>query len=153
MPNFKVGVEDDGETYSVHFAALFSARKDATPLILMHGWPGSFLEFLPLLHRLQAAHASDPASLPYHIVVPSVPGFGFTAIGTGKNMQLSDASRILHKLMLKLGFGAPGYIAQGGDVGSGLASYMVKAFDECIGKLFSSLICSILTAIPGRCGA
>lgn len=40
MPNFKVPVEDDGETYDVHFAALFSQKKDATPLLLSHGWPG-----------------------------------------------------------------------------------------------------------------
>lgn len=135
MPNFRAVVDDEGNTYSVHFAALFSACEDATPLILMHGWPGSFLEFLPLLQGLQAAHAADPASLPYHIVVPSLPGFGFSAIGIGKDMQAGDAARIMHKLMLKLGFGGPGYIAQGGDIGSGLASYMVKAFDECIGML------------------
>ncbi|KAG8158384.1 hypothetical protein KVR01_011506 [Diaporthe batatas] len=133
VPNFKLAVEDDGEEYNVHFAALFSAREDATPLILMHGWPGSFLEFMPLLLKLQAAHASDPASLPYHIVVPSLPGYGFTAVGTSKNMQTPDAARILHKLMLKLGFGAPGYIAQGGDFGSALAIHMFKGFDECIG--------------------
>lgn len=144
MPNFKVPIEDDGEKYRVHFAALFSARRNATQLILMHGWPGSFLEFLPLLHMLQAAHVSDPASLPYHIVVPSLPGYGFTAVGTSKNLQTPDAARILHKLMLKLGFGASGYIAQGGDVGSGLASHMVREFDECIGRFGTDL--ALLTA-------
>lgn len=42
MPNFKVLIEDEGETYDVHFAGLFSQKKDATPLLLSHGWPGEF---------------------------------------------------------------------------------------------------------------
>jgi microsomal epoxide hydrolase len=46
VPNFKVPVEDDGETYDVHFAALFSQKKDATPLLLSHGWPGKSMEKL-----------------------------------------------------------------------------------------------------------
>jgi microsomal epoxide hydrolase len=143
VPNFKVPVQDDdGETYSVHFAALFSARKDATPLILLHGWPGSFLEFLPLLQKLMTT-ATTPEQLPYHIVVPSLPGYGLTTSvttgspGTPRDLRVADVARIMHKLMLKLGFGAGGYVAQGGDVGSAVTTNMVKTFDECIGKFFS----------------
>ena len=44
MPNFKVPIEDDGETYDVHFAGLFSQKKDATPVLLSHGWPGKLLD-------------------------------------------------------------------------------------------------------------
>lgn len=53
--------------------------------------------------------------------------------------------------MFKLGFGASGYIAQGGDVGSGVASHMVKAFDECIGRFRIDL--ALLTALPGELGS
>jgi len=42
FPNFKVNIEDDGEVLQVHFAALFSKKKDAIPLLFMHGWPGRF---------------------------------------------------------------------------------------------------------------
>lgn len=130
IPNFKVPVEDDGETYDVHFAGLFSQKKDATPLLLSHGWPGSFLEFLPILTKVQKQYAADPASLPYHLIVPSVPGYGFTKISTKKNMTVFDASRILNKLMVKLGFKQ--YIAQGGDVGSMITKTVVEEYDECI---------------------
>ncbi|POS79796.1 hypothetical protein DHEL01_v201801 [Diaporthe helianthi] len=130
VPNFKLPVEDEGETYHVHFAALFSQKKDATPLLLSHGWPGSFLEFMPILKKVQKQYASDPASLPYHLIVPSVPGYGFTKISTNKDMTLLMCSRILNKLMVKLGFNQ--YIAQGGDVGSMITKTVVEEFDECI---------------------
>lgn len=41
-PNYKVDIEDEGETFNVHFVALFSKKQDAVPLLMMHGWPGSF---------------------------------------------------------------------------------------------------------------
>lgn len=46
FPNYKVEIEDEGFKFDIHFAALFSKKKDAVPLLLLHGWPGSFLEFL-----------------------------------------------------------------------------------------------------------
>ena len=46
LPNYKVEIEDSGFKFEVHFAALLSKRKDAVPLLFLHGWPGSFLEFL-----------------------------------------------------------------------------------------------------------
>lgn len=117
-----------GEDYSVHFAALFSPNKDAVPIILMHGWPGSFLEFLPILTKVQEAYTADPASLPYHLIVPSLPGYIFTEVGPAQDIDTDKAADILHQLMITLGFGpgshgglGGGYIAQGGDVGSGLA--------------------------------
>lgn len=98
---------------------------------------GSFLEFLPILTKVQKQYASDPASLPYHLIVPSVPGYGFTKISTKKNMTVFDASRILNKLMVKLGFKQ--YIAQGGDVGSMITKTVVEEYDECIGELRMAL--------------
>lgn len=117
-----------GEEYNVHFAALFSPNQDAVPILLMHGWPGSFLEFLPILTKVQETHAADPASLPYHLIVPSLPGYIFTELGPSQDIDTDKAADILHQLMLTLGFGpgssgglGGGYIAQGGDVGAGLA--------------------------------
>ncbi|KAK2599516.1 hypothetical protein N8I77_011267 [Diaporthe amygdali] len=130
VPNFKVPVEDEGETYEVHFAGLFSQKKDATPIMLSHGWPGSFLEFLPILGKVQKQYAADPASLPYHLIVPSVPGYGFTKISVNKDMTMVDVSRILNKFMIKLGFNK--YVAQGGDVGSMITKTVVEEYDECI---------------------
>lgn len=103
---------------------------------------GSFLEFLPILTNVQKQYASDPASLPYHLIVPSVPGYGFTKISVNKNMTVFDASRILNKLMVKLGFTQ--YIAQGGDVGSMITKTVVEEYHECIGESSMALRSSFM---------
>jgi microsomal epoxide hydrolase len=98
---------------------------------MLHGWPGSFLEFLPILRRLKSAYAT-PAELPYHIIVPSLPGYAFSSPPPlDRDFRLEDCARILDKLMTQLGFGLDadegnqqtrgGYVVQGGDVGSKVA--------------------------------
>lgn len=123
MPHFKTTVTSGGEDYDVHFAALFSARPDAVPIVLLHGWPGSFLEFLPILAKVQATYP-DSASLPYHLIVPSLPGYLFSELRPTQDVDTAKVADVVHALMVDtLGFGPAvgGYIAQGGDVGSGLA--------------------------------
>ncbi|KAJ3946793.1 uncharacterized protein N0V96_003168 [Colletotrichum fioriniae] len=130
VPNFKAKVEDaDLGTVDVHFAALFSNKKDATPVIFMHGWPGSFLEFFPMIDLLVSKYTPD--TLPYHVIVPSLPGYGLSAgsIPLEKETQQEAVARTLHQLMLDLGFDS-GYAAQGGDVGSFMARIM-SGYKEC----------------------
>lgn len=98
---------------------------------------GSFLEFLPILNKVQKQYASDPASLPYHLIVPSVPGYGFTKISANKDMTMVRVCRILNKMMVNLGFNQ--YIAQGGDVGSMITKTVVEEYDECIGEFSPEL--------------
>ncbi|KAK2007892.1 epoxide hydrolase [Colletotrichum eremochloae] len=130
FPNFKakVNTEDLG-TLDIHFTALFSKRKDAVPVVFMHGWPGSFLEFFPILDLLVKKYT--PESLPYHVIVPSLPGYGLSAdsIPLAKETPIEAVADSLHQLMLDLGFGA-GYVAQGGDVGSFMARCM-SMHKEC----------------------
>lgn len=130
FPNFKVTIRDGaGEPLSIHFAALFSKKKDAVPVIFMHGWPGSFLEFLPMLEILRTNHTTD--TLPFHAVVPSLPGYGLSSGPPAvRDFSASDAARVLNQLMVDLGFGG-GYVAQGGDVGYFLARTMSAVHDEC----------------------
>ena len=73
FPNFKMLVGCKTDTYDIHFAALFSTNPAAVPVMILHGWLGSFLEFLPILRIL--ADKYTPATLPYHTVVPSLPGY------------------------------------------------------------------------------
>lgn len=131
FPNFKTKVHAPSEdtTSEIHFVALFSNRTNATPVIFMHGWPGCFLEFMPMLDRLVDKYTPD--TLPYHVIVPSLPGYGLSGdmFHQDAETDLEDAAAILHQLMLDLGFGA-GYVAQGGDVGSFLARYMSR-YKEC----------------------
>ncbi|KAJ5124278.1 uncharacterized protein N7515_008103 [Penicillium bovifimosum] len=125
FPQFVTEVEG----LTIHFVGLFSERKDAVPLLLLHGWPGSFLEFLPMLQKFKDEYT--PETLPYHLIVPSLPGYAFSSgppldrdFGTG------DIARVVDQLMKGLGFGS-GYIAQGGDIGSRIARHLGADHESC----------------------
>ncbi|KAL1845396.1 hypothetical protein VTK73DRAFT_588 [Phialemonium thermophilum] len=143
FPNFRIRVpdhaapagqqqqqeEEEEGHLDLHFAALFSTRPDAIPVVFMHGWPGSFLEFLPMLDLLRVKYAAD--QLPFHAVVPSLPGYTLSGgPPRTRDFTLSDAARAMHQLMVELGFGG-GYVAQGGDVGYFLARIMSATYDGC----------------------
>ncbi|KAK6212132.1 epoxide hydrolase [Colletotrichum tabaci] len=130
FPNFKSKVENaDLGTLDIHFTALFSNKKDAVPVIFMHGWPGSFLEFLPMLDLLVSKYT--PETLPYHVIVPSLPGYGLSAdsVPLDTETTVESVTASLHQLMLDLGFGG-GYAAQGGDVGS-FTARLLSGYKEC----------------------
>ncbi|KPM34913.1 hypothetical protein AK830_g11649 [Neonectria ditissima] len=130
FPNFKIDINDpEAGTLNIHFVALFSAKKDAIPIIFMHGWPGSFLEFLPMMKIL--AEKYTPATLPFHVIVPSIPDYGLSS-GPSQDIELNleQAARVMNQLMLDLGFSS-GYVAQGGDVGSWLTRLMSLRFTPC----------------------
>ncbi|ETS74009.1 hypothetical protein PFICI_13875 [Pestalotiopsis fici W106-1] len=134
FPSFRAPVRDDetGYTTDVHFLALFSARADAVPIVFMHGWPASVYEFLDMLDLLRAKYTSE--TLPYHIIVPSLPGYGFSGgPPVDSDYGVVQVAKTMHKLMLGLGFGASGYLAQGGDLGSFVARIMALSFPECRG--------------------
>lgn len=72
--------------------------------------------------------------LPYHIVVPSLPGYTFSSgPPVHKDMTSNDMVQIMHNLIMELGFGSTGYIAQGGDLGSRVARSSAVKFPECKG--------------------
>ncbi|RDB28121.1 putative epoxide hydrolase [Hypsizygus marmoreus] len=122
-------VDDDGTTYNIHFVALFSQKPDAIPIVLLHGWPGSFLEFLPILDKLRTSYT--PATLPYHLVVPSLPGYTFSSPPpVDKDLGLEDVARLFDKLARGLGF-ENGYVVQGGDIGSIVARIMAATYPSC----------------------
>ena len=105
-------------------------------MLLLHGWPGSFLEFLPLLSKLRQKYSPD--ELPYHIIVPSLPGYASSRPPLDKEFGIEDVARLMNDLMISLGYGA-GYMVQGGDVGSKVARVMAAKHDECKGKNISIL--------------
>ncbi|KAF6812970.1 epoxide hydrolase 6 [Colletotrichum plurivorum] len=144
FPNFKARVDSkELGAVDVHFAALFSKKPNALPVVFMHGWPGSFLEFLPVMDLLQKKYT--PESLPYHVIVPSLPGYGLSSasIPLEKETTVDKVADVLHRLMLDLGFGG-GYAVQGGDVGSFLARVMSVTYDEC-----KAIHLNMLSASPG----
>ncbi|KAH6664192.1 Alpha/Beta hydrolase protein [Halenospora varia] len=132
FPQFTVPVELAGKgTLSIHFTALFSEKEDAIPVLFLHGWPGSFLEFLPILSLLCTKYT--PSTLPYHVIVPSLPGFAFSdPPPLDSEFDLGDVAEMMDALMVGLGFGG-GYVAQGGDVGSKVARILGSRFEGCQG--------------------
>ncbi|TVY82933.1 putative epoxide hydrolase [Lachnellula suecica] len=130
FPQYTMPVVVNGQQpMKIHFAALFSERKDAVPLLLLHGWPGSFLEFLPMLSLLQQEHT--PSNMPYHVIVPSLPGFAFSdAPPLDREFDLGDVAALMDGLMGNLGFGG-GYVAQGGDVGSKVSRILGAKCASC----------------------
>ncbi len=123
-------------TLKVHFAAMFSQNPSAVPLLLLHGWPGSFLEFLPLLSLLQQKYP-DAAHLPYHVIVPSLPGYAFSdAAPPDHDFGLEDVAAIMDHLMSDI-LGLSGYVVQAGDVGSRVARILCAQFPHCRATLLN----------------
>src|SRR5262249_46049414 len=107
--------EIDGQR--IHFLHVRSPEPDALPLILTHGWPGSIAEFLDVIGPLAdpRSHGGDPADA-FHLVIPSIPGFGFSIPLAEAGWNTSRVARAWAELMRGLGYGR--YGAQGGDYGA-----------------------------------
>jgi pimeloyl-ACP methyl ester carboxylesterase len=105
---------------NVHFLHVRSPEPDALPLVLTHGWPGSVVEFLNLIGPLTdpAAHGGDPADA-FHLVIPSLPGFGFSGPVAEPGLSYGRIAAVLVELMARLGYDR--YGVQGGDVGAFVA--------------------------------
>ena len=130
FPNFTVPIKArDGDSKTVHFVALFSENPDAVPVCLLHGWPGSFLEFLPFLEAAKSKYA--PKDLPYHYIVPSLPGYAYSSGPSVKSEWTNeDIAYVMNELMVGLGFG-DGYVAHGGDIGSFLSRILAVRYEAC----------------------
>ncbi|OAQ59227.1 epoxide hydrolase 1 [Pochonia chlamydosporia 170] len=131
-PNFQTTVQDsEGNSIDVHFLALFSEKKDAVPIAFFHGWPGSVCDFIDMLDLIKQKYS--PADLPYHVIVPSLPGYAYSSsLPLDVDYGIDLAAGAMHNLMLGLGFGS-GYLVQGGDVGSFVSRMLALQQDACKG--------------------
>jgi epoxide hydrolase len=107
----------------VHFLHVRSGEPGATPLMLLHGWPGSIVEFLDMIGPLTdpVAHGGDPADA-FDLVIPSLPGYGFSGPLTETGWTDGRTAAALAELMDRLGYDC--YGVQGGDVGAFIAPLM-----------------------------
>ncbi|MQA25108.1 MAG: alpha/beta fold hydrolase [Micromonosporaceae bacterium] len=105
----------DGQ--NVHFLHVRSPEPDATPLILTHGWPGSIVEYLDVIDALTdpRSRGGDPADA-FHLVIPSVPGFGWSGPTSEKGWNRRRIAQAWTELMRRLGYDR--YGAVGNDLGS-----------------------------------
>jgi microsomal epoxide hydrolase len=110
--------EIDGQT--VHFLHVRSAEQGALPLIMTHGWPGSVVEFMEVIGPLTdpRAHGGDAGDA-FDMVVPSIPGFGFSGPTRDRGWNVARVARVWDSLMGRLGYQR--YGAQGGDWGSSIS--------------------------------
>lgn len=93
-------------------------------------YTGSVLEFIPLLKLMKKQYS--PKDLPFHMIVPSLPGYGFSSgPPLDRDFTMIDAAEILNRLMVELGFGENGYVAHGGDIGSRLSRLLGAKYAEC----------------------
>lgn len=115
-PQFRT--EIDGQP--IHFLHVRSAEPGALPLVLTHGWPGSVVEFLDLIGPLTdpVAHGGEAADA-FHVVIPALPGFGFSSpVNTG-GWTIERIARAWDELMRRLGYDR--YAVQGGDIGAAVS--------------------------------
>ncbi|GAA5828924.1 hypothetical protein JCM11251_005920 [Rhodosporidiobolus azoricus] len=126
VENYHATVEDEGHDYKLHLIYHESKDPDAIPLLLLHGWPGSAFEFIPVVHLLRSS--TNPS---FHLIVPMLPGYGWSQPPpVDRDFNMNDCARILDKLMAALGHGE-GYAVQGGDIGAGLARLLAARYDAC----------------------
>lgn len=122
-----------GALHFVHLRATV-ASPDRLPVVLLHGWPSTFVEMLPLADRI--AHPErfglDPASA-RDVVIPSLPGFLFSALPDGPLTRVEMARAIDHLMTEDLGY--PRYCAFGGDIGGTVAAWLGAAFPEHVAAI------------------
>jgi microsomal epoxide hydrolase len=126
FPQFKAQVAG----YDIHFVHVKGSGKNPTPIILSHGWPGSFIEFTravdQMAHPEKYGGSEDDA---FSIVIPSLPGFGFSSKPL-KPMGGRTISRLFDRLMVE-GLGYTSYLAQGGDFGANISVAMTAESEHC----------------------
>ena len=128
--------EIDGQT--IHFLHVRSPEPGALPLVLIHSWPGSIAEFMRLIGPLTnpRAHGGDAADA-FHVVVPSIPGFGFSVPVREVGWTSGRIARAFAELMSRLGYER--YGAHGGDIGAGVAGGLSPIDpDRVVGVLVTS---------------
>src|ERR1700748_398703 len=129
LPNFIT--EIDG--LDIHFIHVRSPHQDALPLIVTHGWPGSIIEQLKIIEPLTnpTAHGASAADA-FHLVVPSLPGHGFSAKHVTTGWDPARIARAWVQLMTRLGYTR--FAAQGGDWGAPVTQTMgIQAVPELAG--------------------
>jgi hypothetical protein len=142
LPQFTT--EIDG--IEIHFIHVKSEHEDALPLIMTHGWPGSVIELLETIGPLTdpTAHGGG-AEDAFHLVLPSVPGYGFSAEPTELGWWAGRVAQAWPELMRRLGYTR--YVAQGGDVGAAVTDAMGRIAPEGLIGIHTNLFVPALGGV------
>ncbi|KAK7227447.1 hypothetical protein V2G26_015450 [Clonostachys chloroleuca] len=123
LEQYTIPIDHRGEDLTIHFVHHRSPAKAAIPLLIVHGWPGSVFEIKPIIRHL--THPTSPEQQAYHVVVPSLPGFGFSSYPS-KPCSPLEMPDILCKLMTSLGYSR--FMAQGGDWGAQIVRILATRY-------------------------
>ena len=147
-PQFKTEIDGLG----IHFLHIKSPHENALPLIMTHGWPGSIVEFLDSIDPLvnPTAHGGE-AKDAFHVVLPSIPGYGFSDKPTTKGWNRTRIGNAWHELMQRLGYTR--YVAQGGDWGSVVTTEMGRLKLEGLAAIHVNLPFVVPADLPAELGA
>jgi pimeloyl-ACP methyl ester carboxylesterase len=139
LPQFTTQI--DGQ--DIHFVHVRSEHEEALPLIMTHGWPGSIIELLDTIGPLTdpTAHGGR-ADDAFHLVLPSLPGYGFSAEPTELGWDAARTGRAWAELMRRLGYTR--YVAQGGDVGALVTDLMGRQAVEGLVGYHLNLLTAVL---------
>jgi pimeloyl-ACP methyl ester carboxylesterase len=141
LPQFTTQI--DG--LDIHFIHVRSPHEHALPLIMTHGWPGSVVELLEVVGPLTdpTAHGGD-AEEAFHLVLPSLPGYGFSGEPTEVGWDPGRTARAWAELMGRLGYGR--YVAQGGDLGAIVSDAMGRQAPDGLVGIHVNLLVTTLGA-------
>jgi pimeloyl-ACP methyl ester carboxylesterase len=144
LPQFTT--EIDG--LAIHFVHVRSQHEDALPLVITHGWPGSVVELLEVIGPLTdpTAHGGS-ADDAFHLVLPSLPGYGFSAEPTEVGWSSGRTARAWAELMHRLGYTR--YVAQGGDQGAAVTDDMAHQGPEGLVGIHLNLLRTALGDVSG----
>jgi pimeloyl-ACP methyl ester carboxylesterase len=135
LPQFTIDI--DGRV--VHYLHVKGVDQESAPLVLTHGWPGSFVEMYKIIPML-----TDPASngLPgfrsFDVIVPSLPGFGFSQAPVRPGTNSRAVASLWHTLLTELGYSK--YFAQGGDIGSSVSTWLARLYPNAVRALHLNFI-------------
>ncbi|KLU82937.1 hypothetical protein MAPG_02004 [Magnaporthiopsis poae ATCC 64411] len=137
MPQYKTSIKVDGfDAIDVHFVhaktTKASGSRPPTPLLFMHGWPGSFIEVEEILPLLLDAG--------FHVVAPSLAGFGFSSYPRQAGFSMFPHAQVMHRLMVRLGYDS--YVVQGGDFGSLIGRTMALQQPDHVKALHVNMLVS-----------
>jgi len=144
LPQFTTDIDGLG----IHFIHVKSRHNNALPLIMTHGWPGSVIELLETVGPLTdpTAHGGR-AEDAFDLVLPSVPGYGFSGEPTEVGWDPGRTARAWAELMMRLGYTR--YVAQGGDVGAVVTDAMGRQAPEGLLGIHMNLLVTTLAGGPG----
>ncbi|KAJ0066723.1 hypothetical protein NL108_002326, partial [Boleophthalmus pectinirostris] len=125
-PHYKTKIEGSLDVHFIHVQPKNKAHQKVLPLMLVHGWPGCFYEFYKIIPLL----TEDQGDVVFELIIPSIPGYGYSEAPHKKGFNSLAAARIFLTLMERLGFSQ--FYLQGGDWGSLITTNMAQMKPECV---------------------